>query len=67
MNNDNKGGCIVSVPLENLDMRILDMIYRGKIKPLKIDFTKVPVKKWIPFLHKEVWYAELQYMESDER
>lgn len=62
-----KGGCIVSVPLENLDMRILDMIYNGKIRPLKIDFTKVPVKKWIPFLCKEVWYAELQYMESGER
>ncbi|MCZ2398184.1 MAG: hypothetical protein LC100_16800 [Chitinophagales bacterium] len=48
-------------------MRIFDMIYNGKIKPLKVDFTKVPVKKWIPFLRKEVWYAELQYMESDER
>ena len=43
------------------------MIYNGKIKPLKVDFTKVHVKKWIPFLRKEVWYAELQYMESDER
>jgi hypothetical protein len=63
----NNGGCIATVPLENLDMRILDMIYNGKIKPLKVDFAKVPVKKWIPFLRKEVWYVELQYVESDER
>ncbi len=57
----------MTVPLENLDMRILDMIYNGKIKPLKVDFTKVPVKKWLPFIKREVWYAELQYMESDEK